>query len=67
MHVVERYTRTGNTMRWEAIVQDPDTLLEPFRMDARTLRLNPDPKASFIEDLPCEERDAEHIVTHERG
>ncbi len=67
MHVVERYTRTGNTMRWEAIVEDPDTLLEPFRIDARTLRLNPDPKASFIEDLPCEERDAQHIVTHERG
>ena len=67
MHVVERYTRTGNTMRWEAIVTDPDTLLEPFRIDARTLRLNPDPKASFIEDLPCEERDAQHIVTHERG
>ena len=67
MHVVERYTRTGNTMRWEAVIEDPDTLLEPFRMDARTLRLNPDPKASFIEDLPCEERDAQHIVTHERG
>jgi hypothetical protein len=67
MHVVERYTRTGNTMRWEAIVTDPDTLLEPFRMAERTLRLNPDPKASFIEDLPCEERDAQHIVTHERG
>jgi len=67
MHVIERYTRNGNTMRWEAIVEDPDTMLEPFRMDARTLRLNPDPKASFIEDLPCEERDAQHIVTHERG
>ncbi len=67
MHVIERYTRNGNTMRWEAIVEDADTLLEPFRMDARTLRLNPDPKASFIEDLPCEERDAQHIVTHERG
>jgi hypothetical protein len=54
-------------MRWESVIEDPDTLLEPFRMDARTLRLNPDPKASFIEDLPCEERDAQHIVTHERG
>jgi len=67
MHVVEKYTRTGNTLRWEAIVEDPDTLLEPFKMDPRTLRLNPDPKATFIEDLPCEERDAVHIVTHERG
>jgi hypothetical protein len=67
MHVVEKYTRTGNTLRWEAIVEDPETLLEPFKMDPRVLRLNPDPKATFIEDLPCEERDAVHIVTHERG
>ena len=67
MHVVEKYTRTGNTLRWEATVEDPDTLLEPFKFDARTIRLNPDPKATFIEDLPCEERDTQHIVTHERG
>jgi hypothetical protein len=67
MHVVEKFTRNGNTLTWEAIVDDPDTLLEPFKMDPRTLRLNPDPKASFIEDLPCEERDTVHIVTHERG
>jgi hypothetical protein len=67
MHVVERYTRNGNTLTWQSTVEDPDTLLESFRMDPRTLRLNPDAKASFIEDLPCEERDAQHIVTHERG
>ena len=67
MHVVERYTRNGNTLTWQSTVEDPDTLLEPFKMDPRTLRLNPDAKASFIEDLPCEERDTQHIVTHERG
>jgi hypothetical protein len=67
MHVTERYTRNGNTLRWESTVEDSDTLLEPFRMEPRTLRLNQDPKASFIEDLPCEERDTQHIVTHERG
>lgn len=67
MHVTEKYTRNGNALTWEAIVEDPGTMLEPFKMDPRTLRLNPDPKASFIEDLPCEERDAAHIVTHERG
>ena len=67
MHIVEKFTRNGNTLRWEATVEDPDTMLEPFHMDGRTLRLNTDPKASFIEDLPCEERDTQHIVTHERG
>ena len=67
MHVIEKYTRNGNTLTWESIVEDPDTLLEPFKFSPRTLRINPDPKASFIEDLPCEERDTVHIVTHERG
>ncbi|HKC56363.1 MAG TPA: hypothetical protein VKC35_09560, partial [Vicinamibacterales bacterium] len=67
MHVIEKYTRTGNTLRWEVTVEDPDTLLEPFKMDPRVIRLNADPKATFIEDLPCEERDTQHIVTHERG
>ena len=67
MHVVERYTRNGNTLRWEAIVEDPDVLTEPYHVRGRTLRLNPDPKATLTEDLPCEERDSQHMVTHERG
>ena len=67
MRVEERFTRNGNTLNYQAIVFDPDTLLEPFKMDPRMLRLNADPKASLIEDLPCEERDTDHIVTHERG
>jgi hypothetical protein len=67
MHVIEKLTRTGNAIRYEVTVEDPDTMLEPFHPDARTVRLNPDPHATFIEDLPCEERDTQHIVTHERG
>ncbi len=67
MHVVEKYTRTGNTLTWQATVDDPDVLTQPFVMNPRTIRLNPNAKATFQEDLPCEERDAVHIVTHERG
>jgi len=67
MHVIEKYTRTGNTIRWEATVEDPDVLLEPFHVAPRTVRVNPNPKATLQEDLPCEERDSQHIVTHERG
>ena len=29
--------------------------------------LNPNSKATLIEDLPSEERDSQHMVTHERG
>jgi len=67
MHVTEKLTRTGNTLRWEAIVEDPDVLTEPYHVRSRTLRLNPDAKATLTEDLPCEERDSQHMVTHERG
>ena len=67
MHVTEKLTRTGNTIKWEAIVEDPDVLTEPYHVEPRTLRLNPNPKATLQEDLPCEERDAQHMVTHERG
>ena len=65
--LTEKLTRTGNTLRWEAIVEDPDVLTEPYHVRVRTLRLNPDPKATLTEDLPCEERDSQHMVTHERG
>jgi hypothetical protein len=67
MHVTEKLTRTGNTLRWEATVEDPDVLTEPYHVRPRTLRLNPNAKATLTEDLPCEERDSQHIVSHERG
>jgi len=67
MHVVETYERRGNQLIYNATVYDPDTLTEPFEMGERRINLNPDPKATFQEALPCEERDTVHIVTHERG
>jgi hypothetical protein len=67
MHVIERMRRDGNTLTWQATVDDPDVLIKPWITDTRTLRLNPNPTAFLIEDLPCEERDFEHIVTKERG
>ena len=56
-----------DTITWEATVEDPDVLTQPFVMEPRTVRLNPNAKATLTEDLPCEERDTQHIVTHERG
>jgi hypothetical protein len=67
MLVTEKLSRFGNTLMWEAFVEDPDVLMEPYHVEPRTLRLNPNPKATLIEDLPCEERDAQHIVSHERA
>jgi hypothetical protein len=65
MHVIERLHREGNTLTWQATVEDPDVLLKPWAMSTRTLKLNPDPKAVLAETLPCVERDLSHLVTKE--
>ncbi len=65
MHVIERIRRDGNTLTWQATVEDPVVLLKPWVMNARTVRLNPNPKAVLEEALPCSERDLAHLVTKE--
>jgi hypothetical protein len=65
MRVIERLRRDGNTLTWQATVEDPDVLVAPWTMNARELRLNPDPKATLEETLPCSERDLSHLVTKE--
>jgi hypothetical protein len=65
MHVVERMHRDGDTLTWQATVDDPDVLIRPWVMSTRTLKLNPDPKATLAETLPCVERDLSHLVTKE--
>lgn len=67
MKVTERLTREGNTIRYQAIVEDPTVLMKPWAMTPETLRLNANPNAMIVEDLPCDERDREHQVTKERG
>ena len=61
MTVTERIRREGNTLHWEATVDDT-MLLEPWTTDPIESRLNSDPEAFFFGDTPCDERDAEHIV-----
>lgn len=67
MRVVERLRRDGNTFTWQAIVHDPDVLAQPWEMTPVRRTLNPDPKAVLTEDLPCEDRDQQHITNRERG
>jgi hypothetical protein len=38
MRVIEKFTRTGNQMLYEVTIEDPDVLLQPWVMPARTLR-----------------------------
>jgi len=65
MHVIERIQRVGNTLSWQATVDDPDVLLKPWTTVKRTWMLNPDPNAVLAESMPCSERDFAHTVTKE--
>jgi hypothetical protein len=52
LRVTERLTRVGNTITWQAIVEDPAVLAEPWKVNPRTLTLRTDEieEAAFCED-----------------
>jgi hypothetical protein len=58
-HVVERITRKGDTLRWEATVEDPKVLTQPWVMTPQTMVLTDD---MVYEQPICEEREAKHII-----
>lgn len=59
LHVVERYTRKGDTLLWEATVEDPNVLTKPWIMTPETSVLA---KAMIYEQPVCEERETGHII-----
>jgi len=59
LHVVERLTRTGNALRWEASVEDPNVLTKPWKMTTRTEILI---DTMLYEEPICEERESQHIT-----
>jgi len=60
LHVIERYTRKGNTLTYEATVEDPMVLTKPWTMTPQTVRLE---EGMVVEQPACEERD-EHTTHH---
>jgi hypothetical protein len=56
MKVTERLTRKGNSLLWEATVEDPEYLQEPWVMTPQTIYLNTNPNAVIGEALPCDAR-----------
>ena len=66
MRVEERFTRVGNTLRYEVTVHDPTVLMQPWVMDPRVLQLNQS-TVTYLEDPPCLDFDSAHMVTRERG
>ena len=59
LHVIERITRKGDTLTWEATVEDPKVLTKPWVMTPQTKVLSRD----MVYPQPvCEEREAKHMV-----
>jgi hypothetical protein len=59
LKVTERLTRQGDTLKWEAIVEDPDVLEEPWKVTPRTLTLMTNTEieeAAFCEDRGIADR-----------
>lgn len=59
LHVVERYTRKGDTLRYEVTVEDPNVLTRPWIMTPRTEVIT---DSMIYEEPICEERESQHIV-----
>jgi hypothetical protein len=57
MKVTERLTRNGNQLTWEATVEDPEYLTEPWKMTPMVENLNTNANAFLAESLPCQVRE----------
>ena len=50
MHVVEKFTRQGDTILYDVTVEDPEVLLEPWVLPTRTMRRNANANAGLIRE-----------------
>jgi hypothetical protein len=58
-HVIERLTRKGEALRWEATVEDPKVLTKPWVMTPQSEILT---DGMVYQQPICEERETEHIT-----
>ena len=63
MKVTERLRREADTLHYQATVEDPTVLLQPWAMNAMELHLNPDPKAYVQEGDQCYQADPGWVVS----
>jgi hypothetical protein len=66
MKVTERLRREGSVIHYQATVEDPTVLLQPWVMTARDLELNSDPNAYLQEGDQCSQPDPGIVVTRVR-
>ena len=62
-HVIERITRKGDTVTYEATVEDPVMLTQPWVITPRTAKLSPpDPDKYYIQPEMCLNNDKPHFI-----
>jgi hypothetical protein len=66
MHVIEKLHRDGNNLTYQVTVDDPQVLVQPWVMDPRVIKLNPDPKATIHEGDPCHDYDSANMASRIR-
>ena len=74
LHVIERFTRKGNTLEYDVTIEDPKLFTKPWKPVAgsvagrtgSTTRLLRQPGEHATPDYPCVERDREHKVNNDR-
>ena len=61
MHVVERLSRVGDTLRYQATVEDPEVFTRPWTMNpwvsVKTAT------SCILENPPCVETDIDHVTS----
>jgi len=60
-HVIERLTRKGDTLQYEATVEDPKVLTKPWTTTVVT-RVLGGPDDALPPDVPCVDNDSEHLT-----
>ena len=62
MVVTERLRREGDTLIYQAIVDDPVMFLEPWNMDEIRLNLNKTPGLQLMQDIPYNDKSLGNLV-----
>ena len=74
LHVIERFTRKGNTLDYDVTIEDPKLFTKPWKPVAGSVagrigsqtRILRQPGEHVTPDYPCVERDREHKVNNDR-
>jgi hypothetical protein len=59
MRVTERLHRVGETLEWQAVVDDPKVLTEPWKATPRVAHLT---DVELVEPTPCVDQDLPHVI-----